>query len=93
MVDTQDLFRKLGAGAKFDFKRFSHDAEKFKVSFFPTVVNIYKCECPLFLCSSSIVLFYCLCLSQKAIISEYAIKPCFQKLNLPRQGFLKIFRQ
>ena len=34
MVDTQDLFRKLGAGAKFDFKRFSHDAEKFKVSFF-----------------------------------------------------------
>jgi len=31
MVDTQDLFRKLGAGAKFDFKRFSHDAEKFKM--------------------------------------------------------------
>uniref|UniRef100_H3AX40 ATP-dependent RNA helicase n=1 Tax=Latimeria chalumnae TaxID=7897 RepID=H3AX40_LATCH len=30
-MDAFDLFRKLGAGAKFDFKRFGGDAEKFKV--------------------------------------------------------------
>ncbi|XP_005987507.1 probable ATP-dependent RNA helicase DDX52 [Latimeria chalumnae] len=29
-MDAFDLFRKLGAGAKFDFKRFGGDAEKFK---------------------------------------------------------------
>uniref|UniRef100_A0A3B3STB4 Probable ATP-dependent RNA helicase DDX52 n=1 Tax=Paramormyrops kingsleyae TaxID=1676925 RepID=A0A3B3STB4_9TELE len=29
-MDAQDLFRKLGAGAKFDFKRFGKDAERFK---------------------------------------------------------------
>ncbi|XP_035287965.1 probable ATP-dependent RNA helicase DDX52 [Anguilla anguilla] len=30
-MDAFDLFRKLGAGAKFDFKRFGKDAERFKV--------------------------------------------------------------
>ncbi|KAE8623730.1 hypothetical protein XENTR_v10005710 [Xenopus tropicalis] len=30
-MDAFDLFRKLGSGAKFDLKRFSGDAEKFKV--------------------------------------------------------------
>ncbi|XP_048840541.1 probable ATP-dependent RNA helicase DDX52 [Brienomyrus brachyistius] len=30
-MDAQDLFRKLGAGAKFDFKKFGKDAERFKV--------------------------------------------------------------
>ncbi|KAM6985181.1 putative ATP-dependent RNA helicase DDX52 [Aplochiton taeniatus] len=29
-MDAFDLFRKLGAGAKFDFKRFGKDAERFK---------------------------------------------------------------
>jgi len=31
MVDTYDLFKKLGAGAKFDFKRFKDDASKFMI--------------------------------------------------------------
>ncbi|XP_051534011.1 probable ATP-dependent RNA helicase DDX52 [Myxocyprinus asiaticus] len=30
-MDTFDLFRKLGAGAKFDLKKFAKDAERFKV--------------------------------------------------------------
>ncbi|KAM3835984.1 LOW QUALITY PROTEIN: putative ATP-dependent RNA helicase DDX52, partial [Diretmus argenteus] len=30
-MDAFDLFRKLGAGAKFDLKRFGRDAERFKV--------------------------------------------------------------
>ncbi|XP_061461009.1 probable ATP-dependent RNA helicase DDX52 isoform X1 [Rhineura floridana] len=30
-MDAQELFRKLGAGAKFDVKRFSGDAERFRV--------------------------------------------------------------
>lgn len=31
MVDTYDLFRKLGSGAKFNLKRFKDDAEKFHI--------------------------------------------------------------
>lgn len=31
-MDAYDLFRKLGSGAKFDFKRFRSDAEKLQVS-------------------------------------------------------------
>uniref|UniRef100_A0A1A7XKJ3 Probable ATP-dependent RNA helicase DDX52 n=1 Tax=Iconisemion striatum TaxID=60296 RepID=A0A1A7XKJ3_9TELE len=31
-MDAFELFRKLGAGAKFDFKRFGQDASRFKVS-------------------------------------------------------------
>uniref|UniRef100_A0A7N6AHY7 Probable ATP-dependent RNA helicase DDX52 n=1 Tax=Anabas testudineus TaxID=64144 RepID=A0A7N6AHY7_ANATE len=31
-MDAYELFRKLGAGAKFDLKRFSQDAARFKVS-------------------------------------------------------------
>jgi len=31
MVDTYDLFRKLGSGAQFDMKRFQNDAAKFQV--------------------------------------------------------------
>jgi len=31
MVDTYDLFRKLGSGAQFDMKRFRNDAAKFQV--------------------------------------------------------------
>lgn len=31
MVDTYDLFKKLGAGANFDFKRFKDDASKFMI--------------------------------------------------------------
>merc|ERR1712100_234251 len=31
MVDTHDLFRKLGCGATFNLKRFKSDAEKFRV--------------------------------------------------------------
>ncbi|KAL4608426.1 putative ATP-dependent RNA helicase DDX52 [Arapaima gigas] len=30
-MDSVELFRKIGAGAKFDFKRFGKDAERFKV--------------------------------------------------------------
>ena len=30
-MDAVDLFRKLGAGAKFDLKRFGKDADRFKV--------------------------------------------------------------
>lgn len=30
-MDAHDLFKKLSAGAKFDTKRFRHDAEKFRV--------------------------------------------------------------
>uniref|UniRef100_A0A3B5MK38 Uncharacterized protein n=1 Tax=Xiphophorus couchianus TaxID=32473 RepID=A0A3B5MK38_9TELE len=30
-MDTFELFRKLGAGAKFDLKRFGQDAARFKV--------------------------------------------------------------
>ncbi|KAL2103522.1 hypothetical protein ACEWY4_000390 [Coilia grayii] len=30
-MDTHDLFRKLGAGTKFDFRKFGKDAERFKV--------------------------------------------------------------
>lgn len=36
-MDAFDLFRKLGAGAKFDFKRFGKDAERFKVIYNRTV--------------------------------------------------------
>ena len=32
-MDAFDLFKKLGAGAKFDFKRFRNDAERLHVSF------------------------------------------------------------
>lgn len=31
-MDSFELFRKLGAGAKFDLKRFAQDAARFKVS-------------------------------------------------------------
>ncbi|XP_069040449.1 probable ATP-dependent RNA helicase DDX52 [Lepisosteus oculatus] len=31
-MDSYDLFRKLGAGAKFDFKKFGKDAERFKMA-------------------------------------------------------------
>jgi len=31
MVDTYDLFKRLGCGAKFNLKRFKDDAEKFKI--------------------------------------------------------------
>lgn len=31
-MDAFELFRKLGAGAKFDLKRFGKDAARFKVS-------------------------------------------------------------
>ncbi|KAL6425547.1 hypothetical protein ACFW04_009595 [Cataglyphis niger] len=31
-MDAHDLFKKLSAGAKFDLKRFRHDAEKFQVN-------------------------------------------------------------
>lgn len=31
-MDSFELFRKLGAGAKFDLKRFSQDAARFKVT-------------------------------------------------------------
>ena len=30
-MDGTDLFRKLGVGAKFDFKRFNRDAQQLKV--------------------------------------------------------------
>lgn len=30
-MDAHDLFKKLSAGARFDLKRFRHDAEKFQV--------------------------------------------------------------
>lgn len=30
-MDAFELFRKLGAGAKFDLKRFGQDASRFKV--------------------------------------------------------------
>lgn len=30
-MDSFELFRKLGAGAKFDLKRFGQDAARFKV--------------------------------------------------------------
>lgn len=40
MVDTYDLFKKLGAGAQFDLKRFKHDAEKFKVRF-SKIIRLY----------------------------------------------------
>lgn len=33
MVDTNDLFRKLGSGATFDLKRFKNDADQFQVNF------------------------------------------------------------
>ena len=33
-MDAFDLFKKLGAGAKFDFKRFRSDAEKLHVILF-----------------------------------------------------------
>lgn len=36
MVDTHDLFKKLGCGAKFDLKRFKDDADKFQI------INKYK---------------------------------------------------
>ena len=72
MVDTQDLFRKLGAGAKFDFKRFSHDAEKFKVSFFPTVVNVYK--------SVFMLIFHCIILLFMSLPKSYNIRICNQTL-------------
>lgn len=31
-MDSFELFRKLGAGAKFDLKRFGQDAARFKVN-------------------------------------------------------------
>lgn len=31
-MDAHDLFKKLAAGAKFNTKRFRHDAEIFQVS-------------------------------------------------------------
>lgn len=31
-MDAFELFRKLGAGAKFDLKRFGQDAARFKVN-------------------------------------------------------------
>lgn len=33
MVDTNDLFKKLGSGATFDLKRFKDDADQFQVRF------------------------------------------------------------
>uniref|UniRef100_I3M0N3 ATP-dependent RNA helicase n=1 Tax=Ictidomys tridecemlineatus TaxID=43179 RepID=I3M0N3_ICTTR len=33
-MDVHDLFRRLGAGAKFDVKRFSADAARFQINFF-----------------------------------------------------------
>ena len=44
MVDTYDLFKKLGSGAKFDLKRFKEDAEKFQVSNFLSYFDSIKVE-------------------------------------------------
>lgn len=40
MVDTYDLFKKLSDGAKFDFKRFKGDADRFKVSDIEILVKL-----------------------------------------------------
>lgn len=42
MVDTNDLFRKLGSGATFDLKRFKNDADQFQVRFYLFTHNNYK---------------------------------------------------
>lgn len=40
-MDSFELFRKLGAGAKFDLKRFGQDAARFKVNCqFPAASSI-----------------------------------------------------
>ncbi|KAA0720319.1 putative ATP-dependent RNA helicase DDX52 [Triplophysa tibetana] len=41
-MDAFDLFRKLGAGAKFNLKRFAKDAERFKVCNSVFDVSIYQ---------------------------------------------------
>ena len=43
-MDAYDLFRKLGSGAKFDFKRFRGDAERLKVHklYLPLHLKIYS---------------------------------------------------
>lgn len=38
-MDSFELFRKLGAGAKFDFKRFGQDAARFKVNKYITHIT------------------------------------------------------
>ena len=42
MVDTYDLFKKLGCGAKFDLKRFNEDASKFQVIIYIYIKNVDK---------------------------------------------------
>ena len=40
-MDAYDLFKRLGSGAKFDFKRFRSDAERLKVN----VCNHFRSTC------------------------------------------------
>lgn len=39
-MDAFDLFRKLGAGAKFDLKRFGQDAARFQVNLTDVAGNV-----------------------------------------------------
>lgn len=41
-MDSFELFRKLGAGAKFDLKRFGQDATRFKVNVEYLFVETWK---------------------------------------------------
>jgi len=46
-MDADDLFRKLTCGAKFNFKKYSSDAQKLKVCVFVVVVVVVVVENPL----------------------------------------------
>ena len=60
-MDAYDLFRKLGSGAKFDFKRFRSDAEKLHV----TLLEYF---------SLLLIFYYGLNLVNTTISSVFAIK-------------------
>uniref|UniRef100_A0A4W4GQ43 ATP-dependent RNA helicase n=1 Tax=Electrophorus electricus TaxID=8005 RepID=A0A4W4GQ43_ELEEL len=51
-MDAVELFKKLGVGAKFDFKRFGKDAERFKV----TYKHLFAMNA--FMCSSYPICWY-----------------------------------
>lgn len=42
IMDAEDLFRKLTSGAKFNFKKYSTDAQKLKVCMVFVTVILYK---------------------------------------------------
>ena len=63
-MDAYDLFKRLGSGAKFDFKRFRSDAERLKVN----VCNHFRSTCAAFFAMSLVFVTHVFFISTSTLI-------------------------